>query len=187
MQLFFRLLVISLCLAQPVIGQRLKRKGSVTGNRVCLDATSWLRQLRQQGVDSVLSFRYDYDNGTLPIARSYVVWQHVGQQHLRVYQGCELLPNKLRAGVSLDTLFTFYARYRLDTLSSTPTFRSGISHQMGYYVLVYLPYCVKSYHIRDDQRQAGVSQLERLPEEGPVPPQRDPRSIWLDLLEQILL
>ncbi|MDF7813833.1 hypothetical protein [Hymenobacter sp. YC55] len=151
-----------------------------------MDAASWLTQLRQQGVDSVLSFRYDYDNGTLPTARSYVVWQHAGQRHLRAYQGCELLPSKARDGLSLDTLFSFYTRYRLDTLSATPAFRSGSSHQMGYYILVYLPYSGKSYHIRDDQRQAEIPELERLPEEQSLPPQKDPRSSWLDLLEQIL-
>jgi hypothetical protein len=145
-----------------------------------------LVRLRQLGVDSVLTFHYDYDNGSLPEAVTYVVWHQAGHSHMQAYRGCDTLSLPTAHTRSVDTLFTFYQQQRLDTMSAQiPTTSSRASHGLGYTIAVYLPQGRKYYVVRDDQRPWEKPQ-ETLPGEVPSLPQKDPRSRWLDLLEQLV-
>jgi hypothetical protein len=154
----------------------------------CLEAAvpRTLARLRHLGVDSVLTFHYDYDNGSLPEAVTYVVWHQAGHSHLQAFRGCDTLSLPTGPPRAVDTLFTFYQQQRLDTLpAQIPITNSRASHGLGYTIAVYLPQGRKYFFVRDEQRQWEKPQ-ETLPGEEPSAPQKDPRSRWLDLLEQLV-
>jgi hypothetical protein len=178
------MLIPLLVVAQPT------KKRSRTGIAQwdCLDhsTTQALNRLKQQGVDSILTCRYDYDNGHLPNAVEHVVWQQAGKSYCQTFQGCDPAPVLVLKRFSADTLFSFYQQKHIAQLPDLRVTQAHPSHGMGYAIGVYLPNHIRYYYIHEYQLKQVEEPQELLPGERPQVPISDPRIVWLDLLVQIV-
>ncbi|RSK23870.1 hypothetical protein [Hymenobacter metallilatus] len=172
------MLVLPVCTMAQKRVVKLKR-----GNSQQSALVTTLQQLHMAGVDSIMTFIYDYDNGVSANAISYLVWMKNGQGIIKVLNNKETLTT-FQTSIRADSLFTFYIQNKLGSLPALePCY---ISHDMGYDVSVYLLGKTEHYRIRNCQRNQIKQVNIPLPEEDIIQPTVDPRSLLVDMFERML-
>ncbi len=100
-----------------------------------------IARLVDKKVDGIVSLRYDYDNGRVERARTFIFWKDDSIQKLRTYSGCDSIVNDTVQNFPVELVFQFYKDHQLDTLKNQGRIKSSlwVSHNMGYFVTIYLP------------------------------------------------
>jgi hypothetical protein len=143
-----------------------------------------IRQLQRSGTDSIISFRYDTDNGVAKQAVHYIAWVENKRGYIKTFTDYGERLISTRSETKLEEIFSLYTQGKIKTL---PKLKScNQSHDMGYYVSVYLPSEVFRYAIRDCQRHQMLISNDLLPGEVAPEPTEDPRSVLLDLFERLV-
>lgn len=143
-----------------------------------------VKELIDNKVDSIMTFIYDYDNGRVERAVTYIIWIDKGQGFVRQFGGCEQIKNDSTYNLYVSDLFDYYRQKRIDTITGQIEAEMWQSHDMGYYVTVYLPGQTKSYNIRDYERGKGYNiDGKRMDGQEPKYPS-DPRVIWINKFEE---
>lgn len=150
-QLFF---VLFIGLTKFSLGQKVRLEGDVSQFVCAADSIEHftIRDLKDSGVDSIMTCLYDYDNGRVSRAVHYILWTKSGKEKIRVIRGCDCITVKdsLLSG-QVTALFRFYTTKKVDEAEGYLPSRS--SHDMGYSVKNYLS--TKKYsrfRVKDDVR-----------------------------------
>ena len=172
------LLTLSVCTMGQKQNVKLKR-----GNPQQSALMYTWQQLRTAGVDSIMTFTYDYDNGVSANAISYLVWMKNGQGIVKVFNNKEILTTS-QASIRADSLFAFYIQNKLGSLPALEP--CHVSHDMGYDVSVYLLGKTEHYRVRNCQRNQIKQVNIPLPGEDIMQPTVDPRSVLVDMFEHMV-
>ncbi len=140
-------------LAAPLYGQKMKQKVAKSRFVCVADSLEYyaVKGLVENQVDSIMSFLYEYDNGRVEEAVHYIIWLHEGRGQLRAISGCNQIGKDNTADFESGLLFDFYAQQH-DQLKKPMKNGGWQSHDMGYYIKVYLPGQTNEFNIRDNQR-----------------------------------
>jgi hypothetical protein len=129
--------------------------------------------LVDNGIKPIMTFNYDYNNGRVPDAVQYVLWLDNEVGHMKIITGCDKITIKdTTFSTEIHNLFDYYKLNRIDTITrelEPPKIR--MSHDMGYYITVYLPEKKEHYYIRDYERACNL---------------KDPRVLWVNMFEKIV-
>jgi hypothetical protein len=161
--------IVLLFLAVPLYGQKTKPKVAKSRFVCVADSLDYyaVKGLVESQVDSIMTFLYDYDNGRVEEAVHYIIWLHEGKGKIRAISGCNQIGKANTADFDSGRLFNFYAQQHAQ-LEKPMKNSSWQSHDMGYYIKVYLPGQTNEFNIRDNQRF-----------------EEDPKVAWVRLFEEL--
>ncbi|MET4108886.1 hypothetical protein [Hymenobacter sp. UYP22] len=176
-------LVICFAFSSCVIEKRHNARVQGLNGNTCqqTELATTLTQLRQAGVDSIMTFLYDYDNGTVEDAVYHIVWIKKKQGFIKTLRNCTIPSIAVQTSNKVGSLFAFYTQNKFWDLPELQ--RCNQSHDMGYYIVVYLPNKVGHYNVRNCQRHQLKKVGKALPGEAPKQLEKDPRSVLVDMLE----
>jgi hypothetical protein len=109
-------------------------------------------ELLNNDIDTFASFRYDYDNGRSENAITYILWIDQGIGFMNKFGGCDEIKSDTTYTLNISDLFIYFEENRIDTLTKPIETEISQSHDMGYYISIYLPELARSYNVRDYER-----------------------------------
>jgi len=144
-----------------------------------------VKSLADNGIQAIMTFYYAYDNGRTPGETHYIIWlDNNFNGHLKKVTGCDnpIIKDTI-LNKSIHDIFDFYTSNQIDTITKDIESRVSMSHDMGYYIKVYLPNKTKDYNIRNFQRGVGVFVDGKRTDGKETFNLKDPRIIWINLFE----
>lgn len=180
------LLLLFVYLSYTCVGQHVRHTESqaFSSSNCLADSIKLTLISLQHKADAIITFQHYYDNGSPESAT--VFWQIAGKSYAKYLQGCN--PSITPAmHLPSDTLFAFYRQQNIAELPKMAMPASAPSHGMAYFIGVYLPSKTSFYNIRECQRHLLIysNSTALLPRETEDAPHEDPRSIWVDLFEEV--
>ena len=158
-----------------VFGQKQRLDGD-NSRFFCVSDSIYLyavTRLVDNGVKPIMTFKYDYNNGRVLEAVQYILWLDNEVGHMKIITGCDKITIKdTTFSTEINNLFDYYKLNRIDTIKrelDPPKIR--MSHDMGYYITVYLTGKKEHYYIRDYERADNLI---------------DPRVLWVNMFEKIV-
>jgi len=139
-----------------------------------------IKSLTDRRIQLIFSILYDYDNGRVSEAKHYILWKDNETGRMKTITGCDN-PSTSDSSFILEpgNLFNYFDSCKIDTISRELTMISMMSHDMGYFVTVYLSGQEKSFRIRDcdldiynEQYRNGFG--------------NDPRVTWINMFEKLI-
>jgi len=146
-----------------------------------------VKNLVDSGIKQIMTFHYDFDNGRVTEAVYYIIWLDKGVGFLKSIKGCDHTSIKDSSNLAgIQQIFDFYHANRVDTITSQLDPEVLMSHDMGYYITVYLPVENKGYNIRNYERGIGYKTDGQRTDKKKPSYLTDPRVLWLNLFESII-
>jgi hypothetical protein len=111
-----------------------------------------MQEMVGKGIDSLMIFKYDYDNGRAKNPITYFLWFNQGVSFIWHIEGCQTITHDSTYTNDLSCLFNFYTSNHIDTAKGPIKSNIRQSHDMGYNITVYLNGQLRHFNVRDYQR-----------------------------------
>jgi hypothetical protein len=146
-----------------------------------------VKNLVDSGVSQIMTFHYDYDNGRVPEAVQYIIWLDKEVGFLKSIIGCDHTSIKDSSNVTgIQSIFDFFHANRIDTITRQLEPEIWMSHDMGYYITVYLLGANKHYNIRNYERGIGYKTDGQRTDKKKPSYLTDPRVLWVNLFDRVI-
>jgi hypothetical protein len=113
---------------------------------------SFLKKLKLQGVDTIITALYDFDNGRAEHSRHNIFWVHHGGNWLRSFTGCDHISADTTMEVNIKELFAYIGKAKFKGTEEAIETELYMSHNMGYFISISLPHRKININVRDYQR-----------------------------------
>ena len=176
-------------LTLSAFGQKQRLVGDNSRFFCVADSISYftVKNLADSGVTQIMTFHYDYDNGRVPKAVHYIIWLDNGVGFLKSINGCDNTSIKDSSNLTgIQKIFDFFHANRIDTITRQLEPEIWMSHDMGYYITVYLPGENRHYNIRNYERGIGYKTDGQRTDKKKPSYLTDPRVLWVNLFESVI-
>ncbi|MGB0178125.1 MAG: hypothetical protein ACPF9D_13235, partial [Owenweeksia sp.] len=135
------ILVLFLISCLTLTGQKVRLKGD-TSRFLCKSDSLYhyfVKDLVDQDVDGMVTVQYDYDNGRVESAKTFILWMKDSLRQMKSFQGCDTIRDNGTLNFPVQKVFDLYRKYQVDTVTTRRIkSRLWVSHSMGYFVKVFL-------------------------------------------------
>lgn len=112
-----------------------------------------LEKLKLQGVDTVITALYDFDNGRVEHSQHNIFWKQNGITWLRTFKGCDNISGDTTVRVNLNELFAYITATKFKSIEEPIQTEVIISHNMGYFISAFFSAGHLDVNVRDYQRR----------------------------------
>jgi hypothetical protein len=153
MQTFFTVVVLMVS-TFPSAGQKIRYVGDESTFLCKGDSIdhSFLEKLKLQGVDTIITAIYDFDNGRVEHSKHNVLWKRNGVSWLRTFNGCDVVSGDTTRKVNMDEILAYIDTAKFKGIEEPIETEVLISHNMGYFISISLPNRKIYIDVRDYQR-----------------------------------
>lgn len=113
---------------------------------------AFLEKLKSQGIDTVITALYDFDNGRVEHSQHNIFWKQNGISWLRTIKGCDNIAGDTILKVNLSEIFAYIDATKFKSIEEPIRTEVIISHNMGYFISAFLSTGQLDINVRDYQR-----------------------------------
>ena len=154
MQTFFTVLIL-LILSFPAASQKVRYVGDESTFLCKGDSIEhlFLQKLKLQGVDTIITALYDFDNGRVEYSKHNILWKHNGISWLRSFKGCDNISGDTTMEIQIKVLLAFIDTAKFKKIQEPIETEVNISHDMGYFISIIFPNRNIQIDVKDYQRR----------------------------------